>query len=472
MYKNFLELCGFEKEELDKELPRIEKAFKRLQLTEDDMKKGEERLKKYYDIELMGMRKVFGVYIRELVNLVLADEEREKILYNVMPTISPDLIGAAMLKSPETVYAGFPDFLILYTMGAFFDKVDQLFEAAEKHCSPPGAGHCGCNQTRVGLQLLGLIPRPDLILSWGHYCDEVPKQDELLHHLLGINVAFVNRCQDENWDEFPDPLPRAIEFYSNEMRNAVKEIGRIVGFEIPENAVAEGLLGTLQYFAALARLQELLAQSDPVPLSHADNLYLIGMFLLGVSPENRERRMEAIGLLIKELKERIKQGKGVTEKGAPRILHTGFPSFVDPGVIKMLYDNGLQIPLMEGSLYSPGCRFMPDFGDLDDLEKIDPYAILTQAFLMACVTTVTSKRIANIIEACKKFDFDGIFFYHHFSCRLYGTESQIVRDAVRKELNIPTMVVEGDIFDPRFYTVEQLRTRIEAFAEMVKMSKA
>ncbi len=49
----------------------------------------------------------------------------------------------------------------------------------------------------------------------------------------------------------------------------------------------------------------------------------------------------------------------------------------------------------------------------------------------------------------------------------------MVRDGVKKELgNIPILILETDLFDPRYYTAEQSRTRIESFAEMAKTAKA
>ena len=470
MYQNFLELCGFEKDEIDKELPRIKKAFEKLRITSEDIKRGEENIRRYIDVDLMGMRKILCIYFKELTNLMLAPEEKEHIFYTVMPTISPDLIGAPALQKPESVYAGFPDFLIMMTVGAIFNKLEHVYEAAERHCSTPGVAHCGCNQIRLGGQLLGLIPKPDLILSWGHYCDEVPKLDEMMYHFFDISVIFINRCQDENWHEFPEATERTIDFYSREMRKAVDKIGDMIGSKIPDAVVVEGLIGTLQYFMMLARIAELMASADPVPLSQNDNLYLLNLYLLGVSPENRDSRLEAITLLYQELQERVKQGKGVTKKGAPRVLHTGFPSFVNLNIIKLIDELDLQIPMVEAQLYVPGCTFMPDLGDIDDLGELDPYKVLVKAFLCSCLTTVTSKRIANLVEAAEKFEVDGMLFLHHFSCRTYGTESQILRDGVRKALNIPTQIVESDIFDSRYYTREQLRTRLEAFAEMLSIS--
>ena len=40
------------------------------------------------------------------------------------------------------------------------------------------------------------------------------------------------------------------------------------------------------------------------------------------------------------------------------------------------------------------------------------------------------------------------------------------------ELGIPVLLLEGDLFDPRSYRAEALRTRVEAFADLLQMRKA
>ena len=80
-----LKLCGFEADEIESELSRVEKAFNRLGITAGDIERGKQRLTKYYDMKLQGVRKGFGLCIRELVNTVLAREEgKRKILYGFM----------------------------------------------------------------------------------------------------------------------------------------------------------------------------------------------------------------------------------------------------------------------------------------------------------------------------------------------------------------------------------------------------
>ena len=39
-----LEMCGFEADEVETELPRIEKAFTKLGITADDIERGKQRL--------------------------------------------------------------------------------------------------------------------------------------------------------------------------------------------------------------------------------------------------------------------------------------------------------------------------------------------------------------------------------------------------------------------------------------------
>ena len=55
-----LKLCGFEAHDIESELPRVEKAFTKLGITSEDIERGKQRLTKYYDMELKGVRKILA----------------------------------------------------------------------------------------------------------------------------------------------------------------------------------------------------------------------------------------------------------------------------------------------------------------------------------------------------------------------------------------------------------------------------
>ena len=100
MDSEFLRLFGLEGGELEKEVPRIERAFSILKIESDEINRAKEQLVKYYSVELLGMRKIWGIALKELVDLVLAKEEGKKIAYGSYPPIS-EILAAGALASDD-----------------------------------------------------------------------------------------------------------------------------------------------------------------------------------------------------------------------------------------------------------------------------------------------------------------------------------------------------------------------------------
>jgi len=289
----------------------------------------------------------------------------------------------------------------------------------------------------------------------------------LMHELFGIPVVFVNRCQDEDWRDFPEPNLRAVEFYTSELKNALRKVSETIGVEIGKEVFTHSLMQSMMYYGVVAKIGELVVDSDPLILSPTDILYLIWLYFLGVVPGNLQARMDAINTLYAELKERKEKGEGILPKGAPRVFHCGFCSMVDPSIVKLMEKLGLAIPVMEAQLWYPDGQFLPTTTGVDLMET-DPCEILARTLLSASFLHVTAGREDALIAACKKYSVDAVFALPHFSCRPYGTDGYMIKDAVKRELGLPTLILEGDIFDSRVYTREQLRTRLESFTEMVK----
>jgi hypothetical protein len=167
-----LRLCGFEAEDIESDLPRVEKVFTRLGIDDEDIDRGKQRLNTYYDMELEGVRKALGLCIRELVNTVLAREDgKRKILYGFMsPGFS--ILGTAVVTKSKDVFVADIATCLQFVLGCIFNKMTPILGAAEHKWLKSGkAYHCGNVKTLVGLLALGLIPRPDLLLTSGQLCD-------------------------------------------------------------------------------------------------------------------------------------------------------------------------------------------------------------------------------------------------------------------------------------------------------------
>ena len=71
----FLRLCGFSETDIQKHLPRAERAFVKMGIDASDIQKGKDRLEQYYDIKLEGLRKALRLCLLEVLDSVLAREE-------------------------------------------------------------------------------------------------------------------------------------------------------------------------------------------------------------------------------------------------------------------------------------------------------------------------------------------------------------------------------------------------------------
>jgi len=58
------------------------------------------------------------------------------------------------------------------------------------------------------------------------------------------------------------------------------------------------------------------------------------------------------------------------------------------------------------------------------------------------------------------------------SCRLYSAGQGDMRKCFTRDLGVPTLLVESDLEDPRYYAEAQLRNRIDAFFESLDHKKA
>lgn len=464
--RELLELCGFEPGEIEAELPRIQKVFDMFGITPEDIERGKERINQFWDPELKGLAKIRGLAIKELVDTMLAKEEDKINLCASLPSATTDILNAASFHS-DNVRATYPDVLVLMVLGYIFDKLDAILEAAEAHFLRPGAAQCSLLQTRLGLNILGLYPKCDLMMSMGNLCDALPKTDEALGIYFNIPVNYINCCQDRgaDWED----MYRSKDFFTREIKKAKTRVSEVVGFEVTDEMVNEARRIRRDAAIYATKLYDLVINSDPIPISAAAMQYIRIFRAMPVSRSTQEGLNEASKLLYEEVEDRVNRGVGVVEKGAPRILYAPLVSLSDPSIIHMIEGLGIAIPLTEDTILVPDGELRPQMDDRGRGE--DPWERVAYALIQRSIEASVPMRIQALIGAVKRYHLDGVLNLFHYSCRFFAGDPLILKDAVEKETGVPVMVLEGDLYDPRFYTAEQLRTRIEAFAEMMKAAK-
>jgi len=465
--KELLGLCGFEPGEIETELPRIQRVFDMFGINEEDIKRGKERIHRYWDPELKGLAKIRGLAIRELVDTMLAEEEEKINLCASLPSATTDILNAASFHS-DNVRATYPDVLVLMVMGYIFNKLDAILEAAEGHFLRPGAAQCSLLQTRLGLCVMGLFPKCDLLMSMGNLCDALPKTDEALGLYFNIPVQYINCCQDRgaDWED----VYRSKVFFTNEIKKAKTRVSEVVGFDVTNEMVDEARRIRRDAAIYATKIYDLVIESDPVPISAVALQYIRIFRAMPLSRKSQDGLNEASKLLYEEVEDRVKRGVGMVEKGAPRILYAPLVSLADPSIIRMIEELGIAIPLTEDTILVPDGELRPQMDERGRGE--DPWERVAYALVQRSIEASVPMRIKAIAGAVKRYHLDGVLNLFHYSCRYFAGDPLILKDAVEKEAGVPVMVLESDLYDPRFYTAEQLRTRVEAFGEMLKAAKA
>lgn len=466
IYEDFLRLTGFEQDEMSEYLPEWRKASEKLGLTEDDIKFAtEKQLPTYYAVELEGIRKLLGCFVKEIIDLTKASEYKErgvKIVYGILPAIL-HYYYALKLTAPDKVYVSFPDIFLASVANGFFHKLNPFLEEAEKTGISYGCRHCALNKTRYAARRLGIIPSPDISWIWGFICDEGPKTDE-----------FIRIYQDPEWKTYITRLPHdqplgtvedevfdRVEYLANQMRDGFESVQKQIGIKVPDEKIKEVIDIWQRYAAKVSELSFLMA-ADPQPLGGLSGRLFYEPLNL---PYNTgiEAMEKALDITIRELKQRVNNKEGILPEGAPKLMFFMVSPTV-PWITKMFEENGVGIPFSEAFTLSKKQLQPPTFED--------PYMAAAENWLRMSGGVNPGYQAEQIYEKMETYKVDGMVFGLFDFDRWLGSSHRLLARIVEEKTKIPVFYIEGDTWEDRDYSPEALRTRIESICEIVKMRKA
>lgn len=196
-----------------------------------------------------------------------------------------------------------------------------------------------------------------------------------------------------------------------------------------------------------------------IPISGKDVL-LISQIAFYDDPT---RFTQMTNALCDELDKRVEEGVSVFPKGTKRILLAGTPLAIPNWKIHNIIETSGGAVVCEEMC--TGTRYFENLVDesKDGLE--DQIDVLAQRYMginCACFTP-NNDRIEDIKRLCKEYKIDGVIDLNLKFCNLYDTEGFLVERELKKD-GIPVLGIETDYTDS---DVQQLRTRIGAFIEML-----
>jgi len=238
-----------------------------------------------------------------------------------------------------------------------------------------------------------------------------------------------------------------------------EEIEGITGKSITAPRLQEAIRLVNARREVLQRLNRLRVAAPP-PISGRDVL-LVNQISFYDDPV---RFSAKIGELCDELEERIKAGQGVAPADTPRLMLSGCPMAVPNWKLPFLVESsGAVIVGEESCIGSRNTRDLVDESGETLEAMLDAIADRYLRIDCACFTP-NPERLEHIVAMARDLRADGVIHYGLSFCQPYAIEAFKV-DKALKDAGVPLLSIETDY---SLEDVEQLKTRVEAFVEMLR----
>ncbi len=136
------------------------------------------------------------------------------------------------------------------------------------------------------------------------------------------------------------------------------------------------------------------------------------------------------------------------------------------------------MPFMQPSLrdyfnFSDNIRFTTDDLVYDGFRRVDeskPYEAMAEKLVHSVFNGRTEERADFAVKMARKTNSDGVVIFSHWGCKATIGSAGLIKDALESE-GIPALVLDGDGCSPANSPDGQLKTRTEAFIEMLETAR-
>jgi benzoyl-CoA reductase/2-hydroxyglutaryl-CoA dehydratase subunit BcrC/BadD/HgdB len=316
---------------------------------------------------------------------------------------------------------------------------------------------CPLVKSALGTQILQLSPYLELCdaLICPSSCGMKAKLGELLEDFTPVWRIEVPCYKDNSW---------ARKSWQVEIRSLKANLEQLTGGKITGQALRSSITAVQKARTTFRRLIELRKSRFP-PISGRDAM----LVAQAAWYDDLERWTLKTAELCSELEDRIKSRLSVSGPDAPRILLSGspvvWPNWKLPNLIE---ESGGLIVCDE--LCSGNQGALSESVNLEEWTVNEMLTALADRYLRPVTCPCFSpndKRMDKLMRLIENFNVDGVVYHQLRGCYAHKIEFGRIRSALKKS-RIPVLGIETD------YTQEdlgQLRTRIEAFLEMLQSTQ-
>jgi benzoyl-CoA reductase/2-hydroxyglutaryl-CoA dehydratase subunit BcrC/BadD/HgdB len=308
---------------------------------------------------------------------------------------------------------------------------------------------CSVNKIFLGAVLSGDVPMPDMIVVPSHPCDS----NLATYPVIAERFGFPYFCMDAPY--FRDE--RGLDHFTKQIADLLLFLEERAGRKLPYEELRSVVEHSNRTHEYLLKISEL-AQSVPSPFSSMDMLMDYGLVLsLAGTPE----LADYLEMKYEVVKERMARAeKRQTDEKLRLVWIYGAPVF----------DYGLFFHLEQTyGAFSVGNMnnnfIMNPVEDLSSTESILrglAWKVINLPMGRECGGP-WENYVGAMIDLCGRYKADAAVFAGHVACKANWPIMKLVKDRIRDDLGIPTMLFELDLMDPRVTSMDSIKQRFHEF---------
>ncbi|MFH1230183.1 MAG: 2-hydroxyacyl-CoA dehydratase family protein [Planctomycetota bacterium] len=441
------------------EIPKVSKSYV-IKMSEY-FRTGDKRLVSLkYDNSLAALR---------LWNFLLTEEERladwrsaGKKLFGVMKDLGTIPV---MVYSSDRCVAFYPDGA--WWTPCFKELEDELFQIADRE--GVGEDACPVRATLGAFINQKHFPIPDLCIAGvGSCCNDF---SAIMQRIAGLGHKFLwwelpYRKDLKSWYRHGDfiKLPNSELCPSSLVSFMVQQLTRIesgieeeTGEQVTDEMLSKGIKKANRLRKIVHRLRSLAYGTVPVPAA-ALELLICEMIVIHFCSDSEEA-IRVLEHFLETVEKRVKNKQGILSGNPFRV--TWVNPVADLRMMNLLEELGGCVAGTE-YLFSHALDFIPE--DILPMEAL-AYMVLSDPMIGSA-----EYRTRRIIAEAREYKAEGVIISRIPGASHCASESYIIRDIIKKELDIPVL----DISVPSLIdsTMTSLITRIQAFFEILDSKRS
>jgi benzoyl-CoA reductase subunit B len=199
------------------------------------------------------------------------------------------------------------------------------------------------------------------------------------------------------------------------------------------------------------------------------NAMLDGLTYIGIMNVYRgtEEGVEYMRRLEEQLRAKVARGEGRVKEERFRLLFSGTPCYVSMRRLVELFESW-------GGVFAYSDYLTFAAGGMDAGEMVydtsRPLESLAEISALAAQRGLSNQFFAHerLAQQIREYDVDGVVFHGIKSCRFVSSGMADTRNYLNQRMNIPSLYVESDLIDPRYWSDAQIKNRVDAFFESLK----